>query len=437
MHTRCISQQRSLSSWAGPVFSMPVQRVHPRIESVELSAMCFLHWMALASWTVPLTLVLNAHGLQSIQPLAFAASAVGSIFSPLFFGAMADRHYAPTRVLRVLATATGLAMALASTAIQFGWTPWLVLALIQVYALCSAPTVSISTTIVMSCLSDPRRQFGPIRAMGTLGWMAGCWLVSALNADASTLSGFSGAAVWLALAAFTFTLPEAEPPKSAEHLNWHERLGLDALTLLRQPDHRVVFLSIGLVSIPLAAFYPYTPPHMRDVGLEHASAWMSLAQTTEIATMFVLGALLARWRLKWILLIGLGGALMRYLLFSTSGRLWLLAGVTLHGINYTLFFTTAQIYVNERVEPEWRTRAQALLTLMNGGVGNLIGYLGCGWWFRQCGGAVGTRWPLFWGVLAGGIAAVMTYFLVAYHDPERQSRTSEEAGIPLGLGNPD
>ena len=274
----------------------------------------------------------------------------------------------------------------------------------------------------MSCLNDARRQFGPIRAMGTLGWMAGCWLVSGLNADASTLSGFSGAAIWLALAGFTFTLPEAVPPKSAEHLAWHERLGLDALTLLRNPDHRVVFLSIGLLSIPLAAFYPYTPPHLRDVGLQHASAWMSLAQTTEIASMFLLGALLARWRLKWILLLGLGSALMRYLLFSTNERLWLLAGVTLHGINYTLFFTTAQIYVNERVEPEWRTRAQALLTLMNSGVGYLVGYLGCGWWFRQCGGPAATRWPLFWGVLAAGVAAVMAYFLLAYHGRGRQSR---------------
>jgi nucleoside transporter len=416
---------------------VPVQRDHPKIQSVELSAMCFLQWMALSSWMVPLTLVLNAHGYQSIQPFAFATSAVGSIFSPLFFGAVADRHYAPTRVLRLLAVATGLALALASTAIQLGWNRWIVLALIQVHALCSAPTVSISTTIVMACLSDPRRQFGPIRAMGTLGWMAGCWLVSGLNADASTLSAYSSAVLWLLLAGFTYAVPEAEPPKSAEHVSWHERLGLDALTLLRQPDHRVVFLSICLWSIPLAAFYPYTPPHLRDAGLQHASAWMSLAQTTEIASMFVLGALLSRWRLKWILLIGLGSALARYVLFSTNRTPWLLAGITLHGLNYTFFFTTAQIYVNERVEPEWRARAQALLTLINSGVGNLLGYLGCGWWFQQCGGPAATRWPLFWGVLAAAVAAVTAYFLVAYHGRGKQGRAFQETEIPPSLGNPD
>ena len=416
---------------------MPVQRVHPKIESFELSAMCFLQWSALSSWMVPLTLVLHAYGFDSIQPFAFATSAIGSILSPLFFGAMADRHYAPTRVLRMLSIATGLALVVASAAIQLGWNRWLVLALIQVYALCSAPTVSISTAIVMSCLSDPRREFGPIRAIGTLGWMAGCWVVSVLNADASTVSGYSSAALWFALAAFTFKLPEPGPPKTAEHLDWHERLGLDALALLRQPDHRVVFVSICLWSIPLAAFYPYTPPHMRDLGLRHASAWMSLAQTTEIAAMFALGALLARWRMKWILLLGLGSALVRYALFSTNQTLWLLAGVTLHGLNYTFFFTTAQIYVNERVEPEWRTRAQALLTLINSGIGNLLGYLGCGWWFRQCGGPAATRWPLFWGVLAAAVAAVTAYFWIEYHGRGKKGRTSQETDVPADFDNLD
>ena len=93
----------------------------------------------------------------------------------------------------------------------------------------------------------------------------------------------------------------------------------------------------------------------------------------------------------------------------------LLAGVILHGATYTLFFITAQIYVNERMEPAWRTRAQALLTFLISGVGNLIGYLGCGSWFQACQQPSGTQWPLFWGGLSTAAAAVMIYFLSAYH----------------------
>ena len=52
--------------------------------------------------------------------------------------------------------------------------------------------------------------------------------------------------------------------------------------------------------------------------------------------------------------------------------------------------------------------------LMNGGVGNLIGYLGAGGWFAVCAGTHGTLWLLFWGGLAAVVAAVMIYFLT-YH----------------------
>jgi nucleoside transporter len=392
-----------------------VQRVNPKLEFAELGALFFIQWMGLAAWFVPLTLVLNAHGLGSIQPFAFATGAVAAFVSPLFFGAVADRQMAPARVLRWLCLATAVTLALANAAIQWRWNTLAVLALIQIYAFCVAPTTSLSTTIAMAELRDPQRQYGPIRAMGTLGWMAGCWLISLLGADNSTLSGFSSVLIWLGLAAFTLLLPDLPPPSSAQHLTLTQRLGLDALALLKQPDHRVVFLTAALFSIPLAAFYPHMPAHLLDAGFTHPAAWMSLAQTTEIVAMFTLGALLLRWRLKWLLAAGLAFGVLRYAFCALNGQAWLLAGVALHGFTYTLFFITAQIYVNDRVDPALRTRAQALLTFLIGGVGQLIGYLGCGAWFRACEQPSGTQWPLFWGGLAAAVAAVLIYFLIAYH----------------------
>ena len=31
-----------------------------------------------------------------------------------------------------------------------------------------------------------------------------------------------------------------------------------------------------------SGFYPYTPPHLRELGLQHTSAWMTFGQVTEI-----------------------------------------------------------------------------------------------------------------------------------------------------------
>ncbi len=382
-------------------------------EYLELVALYFLQGAALGMWFVPLSNVLDAHGLHQIRPYAFAASALAAFVSPLFFGAMADRRVSPVKVLRSLSLATAVTMTLAATAIKYHAGPWIVLALIQLHAVCSAPSFSLSSSIVFARVADAGKEFGPIRAMATFGWMAGCWAVSLLNADASTLATYSGAVVWLTVCLMTFFLP-AVAPKSTPHLNWRERLGLDALTLLRNRDHRVVFTTTVLFCIPMAAFYPYAPPNLRDLGLQHTSAWMTLGQITEMIAMFSLGALLLKWRIKWIFACGVAFGVIRFAFSAMNTKPWLLLGIFLHGFSYTLVFILAQIYLEQRVDPTWRTRAQALLSVLNSGVGNLLGYLGTGWWFATCTQPTGTQWPAFWGGLSTLAAIILIYFLIAY-----------------------
>ena len=385
-----------------------------KAEYAELMILFFIQAAAMGIWFVPLGTIIDAHGLQSIKPFAFAASAVAAFISPLIFGAMADRHVPPAIVLRGLAVASATLMAIISTALNFNWNDWLVLGLIQVFYLAYAPMFSISTALVLARLDDAKKEFGPIRSMATLGWVCGAVLISALNLDRSGLAGYLGAVVWLLVAAFTYFLPALKVPASAEHLTWRERLGLDALTLLKDRNTRVVFFTTTLFNIPLCAFYPYAPTHLHDLGFTHTSAWMTLGQVTEIIAMFGLGWLLLNWRLKWIFACGLGFGVARFALSAFNTENSLLLGVALHGASFVLVFITAQIYLDQQINPAWRSRAQALLTLMNGGVGNLIGYLGSGWWFGACTKAGGTSWPVFWAGSSAMVGAVLVYFLVAY-----------------------
>src|SRR5581483_8740361 len=247
-------------------------------EYTELAGMFYLQAMASAMWFVPCGVVLDAQGLHSIKAYAFATTAVGAIVSPLIFGSMADRHVSPVRVLRWLSVAAAMAMTLVALALRLDWGAGIVLALIQLQALFSMPTSSIVTAIIFSRLRHAKTEFGPVRAMATLGWMSGCWVISALNADANERSAYSTAAMWLVLAGFTFVLPEVEPPKSLERLTLRQRLGWDALTLLKNHDHRGVFIAAALFYVPIAAFYPYTPTQLLGLGLTHPSAWMTLGQ---------------------------------------------------------------------------------------------------------------------------------------------------------------
>jgi nucleoside transporter len=384
------------------------------IEFAELSGLFFLTAMAMGAWFVPLGPVLEAHGLGALRPFAFATSGTAALVSPLLFGALADRHLGPARVLRWLALATAGAITLAATAMRLRAGPIVVLALIQLHALCSAPTWSLASSIVLGRLRDAPREFGPIRALATVGWMAGCWAVSALQADSSTVACYTAAGVWLVVAGYTRRLPNPPALESVGGRTLKQRLGLDALALLRQRDHRVVFVTAALFYVPLAGFYPFTPTHLRQLGMEHTAAWMTLGQISEIIAMLGLAHVLGRVRLKWTLATGLGFGLLRYGLCALDGKGWVLLGLSLHGFAFTLFFITTQIYLDQRVPPEWRTRAQALFSLFTSGMGNLVGYLGTGWWFSQCQRAGAVNWALFWGGLALVVVVVLVIFLVAY-----------------------
>lgn len=387
-----------------------------KAEYAELMILFFIQAAGMAIWFVPLGPILDAHGLHEIKPFAFAALALAAFISPLTFGAMADRHVPPARVLRWLALATSLMLTLISTAIQYRWNAWLVLGLIQIFYLAYAPMFSIATALVFARLADAKKEFGPIRSMATFGWMAGALLISAVGMDRSAYAGYLGATVWLLVAIFTFFLPALPIPPAAEKLSWHERFGLDALKLLRNRNTRAVFITTSLFSIPLCAFYPYAPTHLLDLGFQRTSAWMSLGQITEIVAMFSLAWLLANWRLKWILACGLGFGVVRYALSALDNQSGLLLGVTLHGVSFVLIFITAQIFLDQNIDPAWRSRAQALMTLMNGGFGNLIGFLGSGWWFNACTTGETTRWPVFWGGLAASVGAILLFFLLTFSE---------------------
>jgi nucleoside transporter len=382
-----------------------------------LAALFFLLALPMGMWTVPLGNIMVAYGKAHLLPWVLATGALSAFISPLIIGSLADQRVSPTRVLRWLSLGTAGLLALLSHAIASHWTDSAIVATSFALSLVMTPMWGLSSSIVLSQLRHPGKQFGPVRAWATLGWMAGGWLVSfGLRSDASVLSGYVAAGFWLLVGLFALTLPVIQPPDAGAHRGWKQILGLDALDLLRDRNHRMVFLTAALYSIPLAAFYPYCVRHLKELGVAGPAGVMTLGQITEVLVMLVLAGLMTRFRLKWVFLSGIGFGLLRYLFFMVGTPSWLIAGIILHGLAYTLYFITTQIYLEDRITPALRTRAQALLTLLTGGVGNLCGFLGSGWWLLQCETSPGgpIEWSTFWGGLAAVTALVFVFFTTFY-----------------------
>lgn len=381
----------------------------------KLAVLFFLHGGTLGMWGVSLASVLRSHGFENIVPYAFAATSVAALVSPLAVGALADQKYSSERVLRWLGLGSMIFLGLLFWSIHRRWSPWCVLALAQIHALWSTPTFGLTTSLVLGRLSDAKQQFGLMRLWATLGWMgAGLFVSMVLKADSSPVSGWAGCVGWAVTILFTFTLPHIPPPAQKPRRTWREVMGLDALHLLKHHDHGIVFLTAALLNITLAAFYPFTVMHLMDLGVERVIGTLTLGQVTEALAMIWLSSLLTHIRLKWVFLAGIGFGVLRYALFAFDTRAALYAGIFLHGLCYTLFIITAQIYLEQRIPQEMRSRAQALLTLMIAGIGSLAGTLSCGWLWMACKNGHRADWTLFWGLLAAFTAGVFIFFALNY-----------------------
>ncbi len=296
-----------------------------------LAGLFFLQANAIALWFVPFSSVLKAHGLGHLTPWAFATGAVAAFISPMLMGVLADRHVSATVILRGLAL--GMCGLLCATfwAIERGWNALVVLGLLQILQLCFAPGWGVASMIVLAQLPNPSRQFGGLRVWGTFGWMLAGPLVSVvLNADGSTLCGFASALGWLGVALLTFVLPKVPPQAARTPLTWKSLFGMETFALLRDKKHRALFLTAGLLSMPLAAFYPYTPLHLQDLGVQKLSAAMALGQVFEIVSMYAMGGLLSRLRLRTLFLFAISVAVIRYVLFSLDSVGAVLFGILLH-----------------------------------------------------------------------------------------------------------
>jgi hypothetical protein len=390
----------------------------PSPERSRLAVLFFLLAHALGLWSINFSSVLRHRGYESLVEICGPAgvlNAVAAMCSPLFIGALADQRFSSERVLRWLGVGCMAALSALFWAIEHRYAASTVLVLAGINALVSVPTFGLATSLVTSRLVNLKREFGPVRAFATLGWMlAGVVVSFVLQADHSTLSGYAAVVAWGLSVAMTFALKPIPPPASQEARSWRSLLGLEAWGLLRDPTHRVVFFGAALLNAPLVAYTLHTHPHLEQLGVSHSTAFMSIGQIMETIGLFGLAWMVSRFRLKWLFLAGIGVAVLRFVLFYQSTAWSLGAGIFLHGICFTLFYMTAQVYLDERVPGTMRARAQALFSLMMSGLGNLIGALGCRWWLGLCSNGGITDWPRYWGGLAGVVAVIFLWFALSY-----------------------
>ncbi len=368
-------------------------------------------------WIPVLTNILNEEGYSSWVAVAFAISPVCALISPLVGGALADERISAQKLYGWGSIAAGFLVALAFAFLDFGLPPiWFILGLVA-YGLASGSSWGMLANIALTNLENPEKQFPLVRLAATFGWVSAGFITSfAMHADSSPVSGYAAGVAHVGAGLVGFFLPKTPPLGKGK--SWKSALGFGAFALFKNRDHAVLFCITGLFSIPLTAFYMFSPELFKFLGNEAPTASMTIAQVTEVAGMLVLGGMMVKYRLKTILLWGLGLSAVRFGLSGYAGFTdtvgWHLAGVGLHGVCYTFYFVTAQVYMNRRVDPKLRGQAQGLLGLMSAGIGPLVGAFFCGWLKDFCVDENGNGWENFWWILSAMIAVCTAAFAFFY-----------------------
>lgn len=345
----------------------------------RLSIMMFLQYFTWGAWYVTAPRYLGTIGFQARDfAWTYSVGPIAGMISPLFVGIIADRFFATQRVLGAMHILGAAVMAGATVLMKAGTiSPAIINFIFFAYMICYFPTLSLTNTLAMHNIEDSEKQFPTIRVFGTIGWIAAGFVLGWLVWGGSINMFYLATGSALVLGVYCLTLPHTPPPLAGKKASLRELLGLDALVLLKRRSFLIFMVSSFLICAPLAFYYQLAERAVTQAGLQQPPTKMAFGQVSEIFFMLLMPFFFKRLGVKWMLLVGMGAWVLRYVLFAIGAPdsiAWMMiGGIVLHGVCYDFFFVTGQIYTDKIAPASIRGQAQGMLVLFTIGLGMLIG----------------------------------------------------------------
>jgi nucleoside transporter len=388
---------------------------------VKLSTMMFLQFFIWGSWFVTMGTYLGktlaASGTQNAT--AYSSQSWGAIIAPFIIGLIADRFFSAQKVLGVLHLIGAALLYYITTIPNFdGFLP-----VIFAYMIAYMPTLALVNSVSFKQMTNPSKEFPPIRILGTLGWIVAGLVIGWLGWEQnnSLVLTFKMAAIAsLILGLLSFALPSTPPAKKGQKTTMSDIMGLDSIGLLKNTSYLIFFIASVAICIPLAFYYNFTNPFLNELKMEGAAAKQSIGQMSELAFMALMPLFFIRLGVKKMLAVGMLAWVLRYVFFAygdIGSNYWMLiAGIVLHGICYDFFFVTGQIYTDNLAGERFKSAAQGFITLATYGVGMLIGSYMSGPIVDHWKTAEGHNWQAIWLIPAGIAGVVLLVFIIFFKD---------------------
>ncbi|HTF61321.1 MAG TPA: nucleoside permease, partial [Edaphobacter sp.] len=408
----------------------------------RLGVMMFLEYFIWGAWyvTVGTWLSTTVHFNGQQVGLVAGTTAVSAIVAPFFVGLIADKLFATERVLALMHLAGGVLLYIASR--QSTFAPIYVIVLM--YCLCFMPTLALTNSLSFRHMTDPKREFGSIRVLGTLGWIVAGLSIGAARLEATSVPMRIAAVTSILMGLYCLSLPHTPPLAKAEKLTAGSLFPREAISLLKERSMAVFAIASFLICVPLQFYYAFTNLFLNRTGVADAAGKMSGGQMSELFCMLLIPWLFRRLGVKYILAAGMLAWVLRYVLFAYGNAgpgVWMFwVGILMHGICYDFFFVTGQIFIDRKASAELRAAAQGLISFITYGVGMFVGSWLSGavvdrYTHVAPDGTVAFDWRSIWMFGAVSSAVVLVAFLFTFSERQSIEESSPVAeampGAPL------
>ncbi|WP_103107467.1 MFS transporter [Brevibacillus reuszeri] len=394
----------------------------------RLSVMMFLQYFITGSWMVTMGLVLSEQGLSSIIGTAYSVGGIATILSPIFIGMLADRFFPSEKIMGVLHIISGVTLWMVPSQIQAG-NGAMILVLIFLHKLLYQPTGAISNNIVFNSVLDKEEKYFPIiRVFGTIGFITVGLFIGQMGLSTSTMTFQIAAITSFVLGIYSFTLPNTPAPAKGKPFSIRDLLFLDAFALLKDRNYFVFMICTMALFIVNTFYSTFASVFFNAVGFDNVASIMTIGQMSEVIFMLLMPLFFKRFGVKYMLLFGMLGFILRALLlgFGAPDVVFMIMAIALYGTCQDFIFVTGEIYTSQKADKKIKAQAQSLLKTFTWGIGMFIGSFIAGNIFNS---TVATqeaeslsKWTVFWMYPAIVAGIMLIFFALFFKDKNRKSK---------------
>lgn len=296
--------------------------------------------------------------IQSVAPL------IAMFFQP-FWGMLGDRMRYKRVLLSILVGALGAISLLLRVSVAFG----VVLALFTLLSIVQSPCTAIMDTITLEYTEQVRQPFGPIRMMGSIGYVLAAWLSGIYMQNDTGRVFYLMSAIAFTLFGLSFFLPPVQGHQTRE-----KRVPIRVL--FTNKNLLLLFAMIFVSTITTTYGYSFFSKYFSQLGAPNSmvGAMLFVGSFLEIPFLLFADKIMPKLSIWAWVLLGMLITAVRWVLIGFTTNLYALMALQMPNVFATICFTYGPVlYVNKHTPLELRATAQTTMVFVSFGISRVVG----------------------------------------------------------------